>query len=281
MLSPADAALVDALLGNEMDMAFRRRARWMLDRLELADGLDVLDLGCGPGWYTWALSRLRALRIVGLDSDGGRLAALAERGTGAQLIHGDAHRLPFPDASFDRVLMTEVLEHLADDGAALREVRRVLRAGGRLVMSVPHARYPLLWDPIGRVWTALGGSPIRRGPIVGIWTGHERLYDAPALCARVRAAGLEVEEVVESTHSCVPFAHLLVYGIGKPLLERGLLPGRLAERADRFTAERNDGRRLDPINAARRVFERVDARNERPRARPPRTFVNVLLAARR
>jgi SAM-dependent methyltransferase len=281
VLSATQTALVDRLLANEMDMAFRRRARWLLARLDLHDGLRVLDLGCGPGWYTWALSRLGSLELVAIDTDSGRLQALAELQTGAELVTADASRLPFDDASFDRVLMSEVLEHVEDDAAALAEIRRVLRPGGVLALSVPHARYPWLWDPISRVWTGLGREPIRSGPIVGIWTNHVRLYEPAELVARVQTAGLDVLELDELTHASVPFAHFLLYGIGKPLLEKGLLTGRAAERVDRFTAERNDGNPLAPLNLVRRVLAAVDARDERPRARSPRTYVNIVLSARR
>jgi len=281
VLSAPDAALVERLLANEMDMAFRRRARWLLQRLDLHDGMRVLDLGCGPGWYTWALSRLGSLELVAIDTDSERLRALAELGTGAELVLADAHRLPFEDASFDRVLMSEVLEHLDDDAAALAEIRRVLRPGGVLALSVPHARYPWLWDPISRVWTGLGREPIRSGPIVGIWTNHVRLYEPTQLVARVTGASLEVLEVEEVTHASVPFAHFLLYGVGKPLLESGLLAGRAAERVDRFTAERNDGNPYAPLNLLRQLLAAVDARDERPRARRPKTYVNIVLSARR
>ena len=280
-LSDTDAALLDRLLTNEADMAFRRRARVLLEYLALEDGMDVLDCGCGMGFYLMVMGQLRNVQLTGVDTDIQRLEFAERFGIHATLVDGDATALPFADSSFDRVLMSEVLEHVPDDAAALREVQRVLRPGGILAISVPHARYPFLWDPINATWTKLGGQPIRSGPIAGIWSNHERLYLPEELTSRVRAAGLYVEERVEATHYCVPFIHFLVYGIGKPLIEKGLLPEKLRVSADRFSGLENEGSRLNPFNAVRSLFRLVDRLNDRPAAARKRSFVNVLLKARK
>ncbi len=281
VLDSGQQLLLERMLANEADMAFRRRVPILLDYLELRDGKRVLDCGCGMGFYLMVMSRLWNLELVGLDTDPERLRWAKEHGIEAELIEGDAQRLPLEDSSFDAVLMTEVLEHLFDDDAALREVLRVLRPGGVLALSVPHARYPIAWDPINFVWTCLGGAPIRHGPIVGIWTNHERLYDAPALAERITSSGLELEVLQESTHACFPFMHFLVYGIGKPLIEHGMVPNGLKTSADRFTGLENSGSRLNPFNIARSVFRLVDRPNDRPPDARHHRFVNVLAKARK
>jgi len=146
---------------------------------------------------------------------------------------------------------------------------------------VPHARYPFLWDPINATWIKLGGRPIRSGPIAGIWSNHERLYLPKEVAERVSDAGLDVEECLEATHYCVPFIHFIVYGIGKPLIEKGLLPEKLRVSADRFSGLENEGSRLNPFNAVRSLFRLVDRLNDRPAAARKRSFVNVLLKARK
>ena len=281
-LSQRDLAIIERLLTNEADMAFRRRVPVLLEYLELSDDADVLDCGCGMGFYLMVLRELRpAASLTGLDEDPERLSLAASYGIQANLVPGDAQALPFADASFDAVLMSEVLEHLPDDRAGLLEAYRVLRPGGVLSISVPHARYPFLWDPINPTWIALGGRPIRSGPIAGIWSNHERLYEPQQLEARVRAAGFEIDDMRETTHYCVPFIHFLVYGIGKPLIEKNLLPASLRTSADRFTGAENRGSRVNPFNAARALFRYVDRLNDGPRAARRKTFVNVLLKARK
>jgi glycosyltransferase involved in cell wall biosynthesis/ubiquinone/menaquinone biosynthesis C-methylase UbiE len=278
-LTACDRATLHRILSNETDMAFRRRAYILLDYLELHDGERVLDCGCGMGFYLMAMGKLRRLELVGLDQDVDRLDCAQREHVPATLVSGDIHHLPFDDASFDKVLMSEVLEHLPDDRAALREVYRVLKPGGILALSVPHARYPFWWDPIGRTWTALGGEPIRRGPIAGIWSNHERLYWPTDLVKRMREAGFTIETVEEATHYSFPFIHFIVYGIGKPLIEHQLLPDTLHRSADRFTGEQNTGSLLNPINLGRAVFSAVDRLNERPQVATKDTFVNILVKA--
>ena len=89
-------------------------ASWALDLVPLAGDERVLDAGCGNGLHLAELSR-RAHRgpVVGLDLSPGMLGAAATRSTASMLV-GDAQRLPFADASFDRVLAMHMLYHVPD-----------------------------------------------------------------------------------------------------------------------------------------------------------------------
>jgi SAM-dependent methyltransferase len=279
-LNVQDQHALNTLLSNEADMAFRRRARILLDYLELRDGDRVIDLGCGMGFYLKAMGRLRRLRLVGVDLELPRLRQASQL-RAAALLQADLGALPFAEGTFDKALMSEVLEHLAQDEATLRRVLRLLKPGGLLAVSVPHAAYPFWWDPINRVITGLGGSPQRSGPLVGIWTNHERLYLPGQLAELIGRAGFEVLRVEEATHHAFPFSHFLVYGLGKPLLERRLLPEFMARSADRLRGEEHSGSPLNPINLGLAAFRLVDRRNDRASVADKQTFVNVLLKARR
>lgn len=280
-LSAQDHAKLDGLLRNEADMAFRRRARTLLDYLDLQAGEKVLDCGCGMGVYMMMMNRLRDVEIYGVDGDVSRLEWAEREGVEARLASVDIHQLPFADNSFDKVLMSEVLEHIADDRQAMREVFRVLKPGGVLALSVPHANYPFLWDPINKTLEALDFEPIREpGLVTGLWSNHWRLYWPDDLRSVVGGAGFTIEALEEQTHYAFPFIHFIVYSIGKPLIEYNLLPQRLRNAADRFRGEQNSQSMVNPVNIGVSMFRRVDRKNEQLRGNED-TFVNIVLKARK
>jgi ubiquinone/menaquinone biosynthesis C-methylase UbiE len=113
-----------------------RRVARIFALLAPGPGDRVLEVGCGAGHL---LERLPAGRAVGLDLAESLLARAARRlGHRAALAQGDAGALPFATGAFDRVYCSEVLEHIVDPAAAVREIGRVLRPGGVAVLSVPN-----------------------------------------------------------------------------------------------------------------------------------------------
>src|SRR3954467_8405492 len=117
----------------------------------LRAGLDVLDVGCGPGTITVDLAaRVAPGRVVGLDVSPAPLdeaRELARRsGVAVEFGIGDAYALAFPDDAFDVVHAHQVLQHLTDPVAALREMARVCRPGGVVaVRDVDYATFT--WFP--------------------------------------------------------------------------------------------------------------------------------------
>lgn len=114
--------------------------------------LSLLDIGCGTGANLPMLSAVVGAkgRITALDYSPLALQFAASElqakslQNSITLLRGDATRLPFADAQFDIVTMLDVLEHVEDDGAAVREIYRVLAPGGAFVLSVP--AYQHLWS---------------------------------------------------------------------------------------------------------------------------------------
>ena len=113
----------------------------------LTPGLRVLDVGCGPGTVTAGLARLVApAEVVGVDRSPAVLAEAAEAAPGVRFELADATALPFADATFDVVHAHQLLQHLTDPVAALREMRRVTRPGG--LVAVRDADYAAMaWAP--------------------------------------------------------------------------------------------------------------------------------------
>jgi len=119
----------------------RRRHRMVTDRVML-HGRTVLDFGCGNGAQTAALLD-EGCSVVGIDIDERDLQTLAEYARGGQRdavlpVRYDGARVPVRSGSIDAVICFEVLEHVKDESASLREIRRTLKPGGDLLVTVPN-----------------------------------------------------------------------------------------------------------------------------------------------
>jgi SAM-dependent methyltransferase len=154
-------------------------------RLGVEPGDVLLDLGAGGGRHAYG-AFARGARVVALDYSqadakdcGALLAALVEeQGSGdAGAMCGDALNLPFADGTFDRVICSEVLEHIADDRRAMEEIFRVLRPGGTAAVTVPR------WLPELVCWVLDEDYHLTPG-------GHVRIYRWPVLSSRLREAVL-------------------------------------------------------------------------------------------
>ncbi|MDQ2650395.1 MAG: methyltransferase domain-containing protein [Actinomycetota bacterium] len=162
------------------------------DQLGVRPGDLVLDMGCGAGRHAFESYR-RGARVVAFDylaselkDVAGLFAAMRESGEAgtaagslAATANGDALALPFPDDTFDRVIASEVLEHVSDDLVALEEIFRVLKPGGTLAATVP------AWLPEQVCWAL---SSEYHAPFVE--GGHVRIFSEPQLRHRMRDAGL-------------------------------------------------------------------------------------------
>jgi SAM-dependent methyltransferase len=278
-----DLALIEHMTRNEADMAFKKRVRTIFEWVDPHDDSLILDCACGRGFYVNMLRYASRCKIVGLELDW-PVIVKAQQNVGhlpdVLLTNANIYALPYADNTFDAVILSEILEHVDQDVDGLKEVLRVLKPGGVVAITVPNANYPFWWDPINRTLETLLGRHISSGPLAGIWANHVRLYTREHLRASVLAAGFVVEEERAFTHHSFPFIHNLVYGLGKPLLESGMLPQTMANAADRTTFDKNDGSLLNPINLALKVlnfFDRPNVMNEPP----GRSTVNLCIKGRK
>ena len=158
-------------------------------RLGVRPGDRLLDLGCGFGRHAYQAARLGA-EVVALDAGADELrtvldtfGAMAEAGeididkarVGA--VRGDAVRLPFPDDFFDRVIASEVLEHIPEDEAAMAELTRVLRPGGSMAVTVPRCGPEFVNWALSNEYHDVPG-------------GHVRIYRRSQLVGRLERTGL-------------------------------------------------------------------------------------------
>jgi len=189
--------LLNALLSLGVDRGWRRQAvAWALAR----GPRDVLDVATGTADLAIALRRAApGARVVGVDFSEPMLevgrAKAARRGVDVRLEVGDGTALPYPDASFDVVTIAYGLRNFADVDAGLREFRRVLRFGGRLVVlefpPPPRGAFGRLFRfYFTRVVPWLGGLVSGRPGAYAYLPASVMAFPAPeALADRMRAAG--------------------------------------------------------------------------------------------
>jgi len=267
----------------EPDLAFRRRCETVIEFLDAGPDDVVLDCGTGYGFYLRLVDELTGATVIGLDPERARLTSARARLRNRPrigYIQGSATRLPFADGTFTRVICSEVLEHLADDTGAVAELYRVLAPGGVLVVTVPSADYPLAWDPINFILERVSGRRIHIGGerlFSGIWYGHRRLYTMDQLSCLLEDAEFTIETRRSLSHYCPPFAHLILYGLLKPLLLRGAVPSSLKKAGNRFAPTPPPP--WHPVGLAARLLASIDRRNDAPDL-PERKRTFVALAVR-
>jgi SAM-dependent methyltransferase len=139
-----------------------------LERLRLKPGERLLDAGCGEGRHCFGALE-RGADVVGLDLDfpslraaaGGLRERGAELGQLGAMLKGNTFSLPFRDDSFDKVICSEVMEHVHDYRAAARELARVTRPGGMVAITIPTATSEHLYLRTGDDYFESPGGHIR------------------------------------------------------------------------------------------------------------------------
>lgn len=166
------------------------------EHMNLRPGMRVLDVGCGGGRHIRQTRLLPGITAVGVDLGAKEVSDTAKMlreldeipveyggtvpGAGPWVsVRASVYELPFADASFDCVIISEVLEHLAEDDRALAEISRVLKPGGTLAASVPRRGPELICWALSREYRTWPG-------------GHIRVYRASELHEKLERRGFRI-----------------------------------------------------------------------------------------
>lgn len=197
-LKTSNRDLSKAALRGEPSYVWREGQQRRLDMIARAGGGRlkgrILENGCGVGMYVEHLAPFGG-QVTGLEYDFERAAEARTRS--ARILNAAGEALPFPSGTFDLILSHEVLEHVRDDRAAVREMARTLKPGGRMVIFCPNRGYP--FETHGVYWN--GSYRFGNIPLVNylprIWRDrlapHVRVYSARDL--RQLFEGLPVQFV--------------------------------------------------------------------------------------
>ncbi len=173
------------------------------DRLGVRPGDRAIDIGSGNGRHAYELLR-RGADVTAFDQNADDMAEVetmfaalraegdVPEGAAARVEVGDALALPFPDESFDIVVLSEILEHIPEDERAIAEAVRILKPGGVAAVSVPR------WLPEKLCWALSDAYHEVEG-------GHVRIYRADDLAAKLTRAGLTVTHRDHAHALHVPF----------------------------------------------------------------------------
>ena len=170
----------------EIEDAVRRR-RIVRDALAAAPGERIADVGCGPGFYCAELAQDVGPggSVTGVDESAPMLELAGRRCAGlpnVELLQGDATAVPLPDAGADAAISVQVQEYVEDVGAALAELRRIVRPGGRVLV------FDIDWD----TYSVHSGLPELTPRVLRAWDEHLTHRSLPrTLAPRLRDAGFE------------------------------------------------------------------------------------------
>lgn len=177
---------------------------------ELAGSARILDVGCGDGQVARLAARGGAALVVGVDPTWNQIRIAAERGGGVHVARSRADALPFANESFDAVVACLVFEHIRSVDAAIAEVARVLRPGGRFCFFLNH---PLLQTP-GSGWI------------------DDQILDPPEQYWRIGPYLVEEESIEEVEKDVfIPFIHRPLSRYVNALAKNDLLVERMVEPA--------------------------------------------------
>jgi SAM-dependent methyltransferase len=182
-----DASSYEALTEIEAgSFWFRGRNRlivWAM-RKYAASARSFLEVGCGTGFVLQAIhDAFPTMRLVALEGLTEGFAVAIRRVPSAEFVQADAQRLPYSE-EFDAVGAFDVIEHIADDLGALTELRKALRVGGTLFLTVPQHRW---------LWSVADDS-----------AHHERRYSRKELHSRLHEAGFDVVRMTSFVSLLLP-----------------------------------------------------------------------------
>ncbi|GAB4331267.1 MAG: class I SAM-dependent methyltransferase [Candidatus Abyssubacteria bacterium] len=162
-----------------------RLMRQLVDDLQLRKDALILDLGCGCGMGLKNLSHYG--KVTGFDREHAALRFCRERHTSSSLVQGDVGHLPFKERGFDVIVALDLLEHIEDDRTLLKELWRMTKQGGKVIVSVPC--YPSLYSPHD------------------LALHHKRRYTREELRSKVHAAGFTIKRMTHfNATMCLPIA---------------------------------------------------------------------------
>jgi len=211
MLQRYDQELFYTRSALPVRMVERWRVRRVVGLLSPRESDRILEIGCGTGNV---LREMKVGRVVGVDISVGVLRRAREKlGDRGRLISGDAEALPFPDQSFDKILCTEVLEHVLNPGAVISEIGRLMKSGGIAVVSVPNEglinklKRVTASSGVGRMLFWKGAGYAMSKDMSEAW--HLHIFDVDGI-RRIVPSGLRIQSIKAFPGRLLPIRYVMI-----------------------------------------------------------------------
>jgi len=191
-------------------------ARVHFTKQELKKGKKLLNAGCGEGDYNYYLTdkfeEIISFDINKIDVNTAKLNSPKN----CKCEVGIVEKIKYTNESFDSIICLEVIEHLKDERKALKELYRVLKKEGQLIISVPHSNYPFLFDPINYILEKI----TKKHLAIGSWSyGHTRLYTRDKIEEEIKEAGFKIEKTLFLTHDFTGMLENYIPMIMQPIVK--------------------------------------------------------------
>lgn len=183
-----------------------------------------LNLGTGEGDYDQMLASF-CDTLIGCDVNEADLQHAAQLNRNVPNLHyelNNALALSYPNAYFDLLVSSEVIEHVGQPAQMLREISRVLRPDGLVVLTFPSREFPFTYDPINRIWQWMRTTSSREYLISqGAYAfGHEYLIGAADFRQWAEAAGLEIVHFRGLSHHLVGLLEMYWTGLAQSIFKK-------------------------------------------------------------
>ncbi|MFH1505974.1 MAG: methyltransferase domain-containing protein [archaeon] len=160
---------------------YKNKIDFVLENLDKSPKV-ILDAGCGDGTHLRVLRKNKKFEVWGVDVE--KLADLPN------VLCCSIEKMPFKDKKFDAVVCVDVLEHVDSPKKAIKELNRVLKKGGQLILTVPNYDFPATYDPIN-AFLRLFGTHIP----IGLWAwGHKRLFKKEQIEKLISSNGFKIKK---------------------------------------------------------------------------------------
>ena len=235
------------------------RERTLMSFLDMGKDDVFLDVGCASGRQVF-LAALYCQRAVGIDIASGfvEVARSFAAGRGIKNVEfyaAPAESLPFNDHTFSKVLCAETLEHVLEPRGVLREIRRVLRPGGLLTITVPNKNgQATLWGRTKRFLSRRRFEPMREFSLSEIerhGDAHLREYDVKIIGASLEGEGYTIQRIRGASFIDFPFADKVINRLNRVPFIRAFLTG-LEETLGSFERMTRWGRHLVVASRAKK-----------------------------